>query len=179
MIKAPAERYVFFLSAGAVLPSLFAFFLVGVSRQLHLSFDSDGPFNIRRAREAAMLGKGKKHPMTYRFCQAEPGRQIAKNNGAVYTASSVYSRHALHRAARRSITRSDLDYILTYGRPIQRTGVTFYFLARKDLLAAGSPANQAAHLEGAVVLVSKDREIITVYRNRKALRDIQRKPKYR
>ncbi len=117
--------------------------------------------------------------MAHLLLQAELLSQAVESDRKIDASSSMYSRHAIHRAARRSLTRSDLDYILTYGRTIQRTGVTFYFLARKDLLAAGLRAHQAAHLEGTVVLVSKDREIITVYRNRKALRDIQRKPKYR
>ena len=117
--------------------------------------------------------------MTYLLLQTEPVRQALESDRNADTSSSMCSHHASYRAASRSITRSDLDDILTYGRTIQRTGVTFYFLARKDLLAAGLRANRASRLEGTVVLVSKEREIITVYRNRKALRDIQRKPKYR
>lgn len=93
--------------------------------------------------------------------------------------SLVYSYHAAHRATLRSITPADLAYILTYGRAIQRTGVSFYFLARKDIRDAGSRVGWARRLEGTVILVSKDGAIITIYRNRKALHDIKRKMKYR
>lgn len=116
--------------------------------------------------------------MVHILLQAEPVSTSTKNDWNGCSSSFVYSYHAKRRATRRSITHSDLDFILDYGRTIQRTGITFYFLARKDLLAAGPQASRAAHLEGTVVLVSTDQEIITVYRNRKALREIQRKSKY-
>lgn len=87
--------------------------------------------------------------------------------------------HAACRAARRNIPPAALEYVLTYGRRIQRTGVTFYFLGRRDLPPADRQANWASQLEGTVALMSSDGEILTVYRHRKALPTIRRKMKYR
>lgn len=91
---------------------------------------------------------------------------------------AVCSLHAARQAARRNIAPEALEYVLTYGRRIQRTGVTFYFLGRRDLPAADRPASWASRLEGTVVLLANDGQVITVYRHRRALRRIQRKQKY-
>ena len=93
--------------------------------------------------------------------------------------SAILSRHAGRRTARRNIEPEALEYVLTYGRRIQRTGVTFYFLGRRDVPAADHKASWASRLEGTVALVSSDGQLITVYRQRKALHAIQRKLKYR
>jgi hypothetical protein len=86
--------------------------------------------------------------------------------------------HAARQAARRNIAPEALEYVLTYGRRIQRTGVTFYFLGRRDVPATDRQASWASRLEGTVVLLANDGEILTVYRHRKALHSIQRKQKY-
>jgi hypothetical protein len=72
-----------------------------------------------------------------------------------------------------------VDYVLTHGRRIQRTGVTFYFLGRRDMPEVDQSASWASRLEGTVVLLAPDGEVVTVYRNRHALRTIARKMKYR
>jgi hypothetical protein len=89
------------------------------------------------------------------------------------------SRHACRRAARRNVARAAVEYVIAHGRAIQRTGVTFYFLGRRDMPHADRGASWASRLEGTVVLVASDGEVITVYRNRGALRMIQRKLKHR
>lgn len=89
-----------------------------------------------------------------------------------------FSLHARCRAARRNVADA-IDYVLAYGRAIHRTGVTFYFLGRRDIPRMDRRASWVARLEGTVVLVAETGEIITVYRNRNALRLIQRKAKYR
>lgn len=91
----------------------------------------------------------------------------------------ILSNHAARRAARRNVKVEALEYVLTYGRCIQRTGVTFYFLGRDDLPPADRHASWASRLEGTVVLMGNDGEIITVYRQRNALPTIRRKLKYR
>lgn len=90
-----------------------------------------------------------------------------------------YSYHALCRAARRNVVPDAIDYVLTHGRHTRRTGVTFYFLGWRDMPKADRVRSWAARLEGTVVLVGPDGEIITVYRNRQAWHTIQRKLKYR
>lgn len=92
--------------------------------------------------------------------------------------SAILSHHAGRRTARRNIEPEALEYVLTYERRIQRTGVTFYFLGRRDLPAADRKASWAARLEGTVALMSSDGQLITVYRQHKALRSIPCKLKY-
>jgi hypothetical protein len=89
-----------------------------------------------------------------------------------------FSRHARRRAARRNLLPDAVDCVLTHGRCLYRTGVTFYLLARRDLPPADRRASWAARLEGTVILVAPDGEVITVYRNRRAPPTIRRKMKY-
>ncbi len=72
-----------------------------------------------------------------------------------------------------------MEYVLAYGRMIQRTGVMFFFLGRRDIPACDRCASWAARLEGTIVIVAPDGAVITVYRNRGGLRPIARKMKYR
>jgi hypothetical protein len=88
------------------------------------------------------------------------------------------TRHARRRGARRNVAPDAVDYVLTHGRRIQRTGVTFYFLGRRDMPEDDRRASWASRLEGTVVLLAGDGEVVTVYRNRRALRAITRKMKY-
>lgn len=87
--------------------------------------------------------------------------------------------HARARAARRNVAPDAVDYVLMYGRRIQRTGVAFYFLGRRDMPPADRCASWAARLEGTIVVVAADGAVITLYRNRRGVRAIQRKLKYR
>lgn len=59
----------------------------------------------------------------------------------------LLSHHAERRAARRNIPPAALEYVLTHGRRIQRTGVTFYFLGRRDLLAADRQISWVSQME--------------------------------
>jgi hypothetical protein len=87
--------------------------------------------------------------------------------------------HARKRSARRNVAPDAVEYVLAYGRMIQRTGVTFYFLGRRDIPPCDRCASWASRLEGAILIVAPDGEVITLYRNRHGLRPIARKMKYR
>lgn len=90
-----------------------------------------------------------------------------------------FTRHARRRSARRNVAPDAVDYVLAYGRMIQRTGALFYFLGRRDIPPCDRHASWATRLEGSIVIVSPDGDIITIYRNRRGLRAIERKMKYR
>lgn len=90
-----------------------------------------------------------------------------------------FSSHARSRAARRNLEPADVEYVLAFGRPLQRTGCTIYFLARRDIPRADQHNSSIARLEGTAVLVARQGEVITVYRNREAYRALCRKSKYR
>lgn len=88
------------------------------------------------------------------------------------------SGHAHLRCAQRNLSPQQVAYILKHGIEIQRTGVTFITLRRCDLPRSHCKLNKYAKLEGAVILLSRDKGLITVYRNRRAFRDIHKKDKY-
>ncbi|HZC05504.1 MAG TPA: DUF4258 domain-containing protein [Ktedonobacterales bacterium] len=89
------------------------------------------------------------------------------------------SHHARRRAAQRNLTMTDVEYIMLWGHVIYRTGAVFYCLRGRDIPAQHRHLPRISRLAGSVVLTSRDEEIITLYRNAGALRDIQRKLKYR
>lgn len=89
------------------------------------------------------------------------------------------SRHACARAAQRNVAPDAVAYVLAHGRIMQRTGVTFCFLGRRDIPPMDRGASWAARLVGTVVLMARDGGVITMYRDRRALRTIARKMKYR
>jgi hypothetical protein len=90
-----------------------------------------------------------------------------------------FTKHARKRGARRNIAPDAVEYVVAHGRKIQRTGVTFFFLGRRDIPPDDRRASWASRLEGTIVLLTSDDDVITVYRNRRGLRAIQRKMKYR
>jgi hypothetical protein len=93
--------------------------------------------------------------------------------------AAAYSLHASRRAARRNIVPDAVEYVLAHGQLTHRTGIRFFFLRRRDIPLADRHHEWCARLVGTVVLVAPEGEIITVYRNRRALAAIRRKPKYR
>jgi hypothetical protein len=89
-----------------------------------------------------------------------------------------FTDHARRRGARRNVEPDEVDYVLAHGRMIQRTGVTFFFLGRRDVPPADRCMSWISRLEGTIVLLAPDGEVITVYRNRRGLRPILRKLRY-
>jgi hypothetical protein len=63
-----------------------------------------------------------------------------------------------------------------YGELVYRQGLKFYIAVRRNLRYIDSP-DYSAKLENTVVVLSHYDEIITVYKNEKALRNIKRKSK--
>ena len=86
--------------------------------------------------------------------------------------------HAWLRSAQRNMALDAVRYILTYGREVRRTGVTFFILARRDIPTEDLRLPWIARLEGSVALVARDGAIITLYRNPAAIRAILRKARY-
>lgn len=82
----------------------------------------------------------------------------------------------LRRLTERRLTVAQVEYVLEHGHRINRTGIAFCVLRRRDIPA--EDREQARRLENTVVLVNDDDVAITVYRNRNALRDIRRKSVY-
>jgi hypothetical protein len=85
--------------------------------------------------------------------------------------------HAGQRLGQRGISEEELQLVLTYGTKVHNAGALFVFMRRRDIPRTLSPHSQD-HLEGlTIVLDPLGEEVITAYRNRRALREIKRKSK--
>lgn len=87
--------------------------------------------------------------------------------------------HAQQRCAQRNLSTDVLNFVKQHGQKIRRTGVVFYFLGRRDIPERLRSDDRYARLEGTILLVGPDGRLITTYRNRKAIKTIRRKTKYR
>ncbi|MDQ3929810.1 MAG: hypothetical protein M3328_11795 [Chloroflexota bacterium] len=89
------------------------------------------------------------------------------------------SRHARHRGAQSNLCEHDLELVRTYGVLEHRTGVRFYIMRRREVERYRTVEPRLAKLHDIVMVVSNDeRVIITVFRSKRAQREIRRKSKY-
>lgn len=88
------------------------------------------------------------------------------------------SKHGRQRAAQSNLSIDDVALVRRYGVLEHRTGVRFYFVGRREVERYRVVAPRLAKLHDIVMIVSCDDEtVITVYRNRHALKQIRRKSK--
>jgi hypothetical protein len=88
----------------------------------------------------------------------------------------TFSEHALIRMAQRTLSETDVEYIVNHGTRYHNAGCLFYFLGKRNI-----PDKDQERLEGSVVLLDSETEttVITVYRNRdEAAKEIRCKAKY-
>lgn len=78
--------------------------------------------------------------------------------------------HAWRRLAQRNLTLSDVLIALKHGRRIHRAHADFWFLGRRDC------PQGVERLEGLTVVV-EEYLISTVYRNKRAMAKVRRKPR--
>lgn len=88
--------------------------------------------------------------------------------------------HAAQRSARRGLSPEAIAYVLSHGTLVQRTGVDFVVLRRRDM-PRPDLRTSAAKLEGTVLVISRSGAIVTAYRAQKesAYRRVQKKLKSR
>jgi len=95
-------------------------------------------------------------------------------------ADVALSRHARQREAQSNLSDRDLELVRKYGVLEHRTGVRFYFVGRREVDRYRHVEPRIAKLHDIVLIVScDDRMVITLYRNRNALKEIRRKSKTR
>lgn len=88
------------------------------------------------------------------------------------------SRHAKQRGAQSNLCDHDLDLVRRYGVIEHRAGARFYVVRKREVERYRLAEPRLAKLHDIVMIVSNDDgTVITVYRNRHALRDIRRKSK--
>jgi hypothetical protein len=94
--------------------------------------------------------------------------------------ATTLTSHAQARMRQRQFSQADLNYVREFGRLLRRTGICFYFLAARDVPLADRKLPWVQRLVGTTVLASADQAaVITLYKNRNALRDIRKKTKFR
>lgn len=84
------------------------------------------------------------------------------------------SEHAELRMAQRNLDTDEVATVMRWGRCEHRAGAEFYFLGWRDMPKGMERA--LVRLVGATVVVEHGR-VSTVYRNKRALSNIRRKPK--
>jgi len=95
-------------------------------------------------------------------------------------AQVTLSKHARRRGAQSNLSDRDIELVRRYGVLEHRTGVRFYFVGRREVERYREVEPRLAKLHDIAMIVSCDGEIvITVYRNRNALKEIRRKSKVR
>lgn len=89
--------------------------------------------------------------------------------------------HAQQRKARRNLSNADIEFVLEYGQRMHCAGAMHVFLGRRDLPHERVLHQRHAHLEGTVLVIRVTQRqliLLTVYRNRQALRSIRAKARY-
>ena len=83
--------------------------------------------------------------------------------------------HALKRINQRGISNRELELALEFGCIIHNAGAKFVFVRKKDI-PKDLPGSIAEKIEGIVIVMNPfDGTILTVYKNRNALKNIKRK----
>lgn len=92
----------------------------------------------------------------------------------------TFSHHAITRMAQRGLSANDVVYVVDHGQCIRCAGVRHYVLRKRDIPISDLSNKRYARLEGTTVLMDPKLgdSVITVYRNRLAIKAIRRKEKY-
>ncbi len=89
--------------------------------------------------------------------------------------------HLRLRLAQRNLSEEDMDFVLAYGRWVRRAGACHVFLGRRDLAPYRELARRFARLEGTTLLLEYQEDLvtgITIFRNRRGLKEIRKKTRY-
>lgn len=88
-----------------------------------------------------------------------------------------WTQHAEQRAIQRNLPDEALEVVLLYGETLHRAGAVIYFLRRRDVMSDDAARSSSGRWIGAtVILDSTQQRVLTVYRNRRGLRRLKRKP---
>jgi hypothetical protein len=88
--------------------------------------------------------------------------------------------HAVQRMNQRRLSIDDIIYVLRYGQTIYRAGIAHFFLGRRNIPPQDRSISKISHLIGTTILIESKNltEVITVYRNRDAIKKIRTKEKF-
>lgn len=84
-----------------------------------------------------------------------------------------YTQHAVLRMSQRGISKEDIALVIQKGTWHRKTGVIFIIMRQKNI-----KTKDEERLKNLTVVLAKDgSNILTVYKNKRSLRDIKRKSK--
>ena len=92
-----------------------------------------------------------------------------------------YTSHARDRQAQRNLSAADVEFVWEYGRRYRCAGALHIFLGRRDLPEDKMLYRRFARLEGTTLVLDDsyaEPVLITVYRNRRATKQIRSKARY-
>jgi hypothetical protein len=78
----------------------------------------------------------------------------------------ILTEHAKERMAMRGLRADAIDAALTYGRVVYVRGADIYAVGRKEIARYAEEGIDLAAYDGVQVVVTAERIILTVYRNR-------------
>ena len=81
-------------------------------------------------------------------------------------AVELFSQHALARMGERGISIEGVFQAMSFGRVFYRRGATTYVIGKKELELYGHDGVDLQEHEGIHVVMSREGEVMTVYRNR-------------
>jgi len=88
------------------------------------------------------------------------------------------TKHAGLRCQQRGFSEECLELVYDFGTQINNGGALFYFMSDKNI-PDHLPGKTKEKIRGITMVVDPDTsEVLTVYRNSKAMRDIKRKSKF-
>ena len=86
------------------------------------------------------------------------------------------TKHAKYRAAQSDIKNDEIETVLRFGRTINKGHALFCFLGRKDLPEELHRDDYFNKLVGTTIVMDfSGQEILTVYKNKKAIKNIKHK----
>ena len=87
-----------------------------------------------------------------------------------------FTSHAHLRSSNRGISRQMIEDTIKHGKKVCKQGLCFYIMIGKSIPASFT-RQYAERIENTVVVLKRPDIILTVYKNNKAMRQIQKKSK--
>jgi|GEM_PF-2761232 len=117
-------------------------------------------------------------PKKQRKVKNNKQNQSLKENNKNCSHLLILTNHADKRLAQRGISKEAVEATLSYGRRLQQTGASLFFLGKKDIERAQVPEFQK--YEGTALIVAQDDGcLITSYRNKNCFARLKKRPKWR
>ncbi len=91
-----------------------------------------------------------------------------------------FSNHAIQRMNQRSLSESDIQYVMRYGQKIYRAGMAHYYLGYRHIPRNDRANDHYNNLVGVTILVESKTltTVVTVYRDRRGTKNIRAKEKF-